>query len=102
MSSTYPSPAALTPPTVSNASVAVAGLNLSRIGLYAFNPSSTVTLWVSPSNQPAAVNGTCSIAVQPLQGVMLGPPNMPGWTNGLNAIASSAGPNVISLLEFTQ
>lgn len=102
MGSTYPSPSALTTPTVSNASVAVTGTNLQRSGLYVFNPSASVTLWVSPTGTAAAVNGAGSIAIQPLQGMMLGPPNMGAWTNGLNAIASSAGSNVIVILEFYQ
>jgi hypothetical protein len=101
-SSTYPSPNALTPSTVSNASVAVASVNSQRAALYVFNPSATVTLWVSPTGIAAAVNGAGSIAVQPLQGVTFGPPNTPPWTNGMNAIASSAGSNVIVILEFYQ
>jgi hypothetical protein len=100
MASTYPSPAALTPTTVSNSSVAVAGTNLSRAGLFVFNPSATVTLWVSPSNVPAVVNGAGSIAIQPLQGQMFGAPISPAWTNGMNAIASAAGTNTIVLLEY--
>lgn len=102
MSSSVPSPSALAPSTVSNASVAVAAFNTTRLGLYVFNPSATVTLWVTPTGTPAIVNGAGSIAVQPLQGVMFGPPNMPSWTNGMNAIASSAGSNVIVILEFYQ
>jgi hypothetical protein len=101
-SSTYPSPNALSPPTVSNASVQATGFNLQRAGLYVFNPSATVTLWVSPTGTPAAVAGAGSVAIEPLQGVMFGPPNTPSWTNGMNAIASSAGSNVIVLLEYYQ
>jgi hypothetical protein len=100
VSTTYPSPAALTAPTVSNASVAVTGVNLQRAGLYVFNPSGTITLWVAPTGIAAAVNGAGSIAIQPLQGVMFGPPGMPPWTTGMNAVASSAGANVIVILEF--
>ena len=101
MPSTYPSPAALAPPTVSNVSIAVAGVQLQRAGLYVFNPSGTVTLWVSPANVAASVGGPGSIAVQPLQGLMFGPPfNMPPWTNGMNAIADTPGSNKICLLEF--
>jgi hypothetical protein len=37
-----------------------------------------------------------------LQGVMFGPPNTPPWTNGMNAVASSAGSNVIVILEYYQ
>lgn len=98
MSSTYASPNALTTVTVSNASVQVTGSNLQRLGLYVFNPSATITLWVSPSPTAAVVNG--AIAIQPLQGVMFGPPNTPSWTNGMNAIASSAGSNVIVIHEY--
>lgn len=98
MSSTYPSPNALTTVTVSNASVQVTGPNLQRLGLFVFNPSATITLWVAPSPTPAVVNG--AIAIQPLQGVMFGPPNTPSWTNGMNAIASAAGPNVIVIHEY--
>lgn len=102
MASTYPSPSALTPTTVSNTSVAVAPFNLSRGGLYVFNPSATVTLWVAPTGTAAAVNGAGSVAIQPLQGQMFGPPLMSPWTNGMNAIASAPGANVIVLLEFYQ
>src|SRR5580698_179687 len=100
MTTTYPSPNALSAPTVSNSSVAVAAQNLQRAGLYVFNPSATITLWVSPSGIAATVNGAGSVAIQPLQGVMFGPPNTPPWTNGMNAIASSAGSNVIVILEY--
>lgn len=101
MASTYPSPAAIPTPTVSNASRLVASANLSRAGLYVFNPSSTITLWVAPLGTNAVVNGAGSIAIQPLQGLMFGPPGpLPAWTNGMNAIASSAGSNNIVLLEF--
>lgn len=101
-STTYPSPNALTETTVSNASVAVATINLQRAGLYVFNPSATITLWVAPTGTAAAVNGAGSIAIQPLQGVMFGPPNTPAWTNGMTAIASSAGSHVIVILEYYQ
>ena len=100
MGSTFASPTALTPVTVSNASVSVVSANLTRLGLYVFNPSATITLWVSPDGTPAVVNGAGSIAIQPLQGVMFGPPNTPPWTNGMSAIASSAGANVIVIHEY--
>jgi hypothetical protein len=100
--STYGSPNALSPPTVSNSSIAVTGANPSRAGLYVFNPSATVTLWISPTGTAAAVNGAGSVAIQPLQGVMFGPPNTPPWTNGMNAIASAGGANVIVILEYYQ
>ena len=101
-STTFPSPNALPETTVSNTSVVVATINLQRAGLYVFNPSATVTLWVSPSSTPAVVNGAGSVAIQPLQGVMFGPPNTPAWTNGMNCAASSAGSNVIVVLEYYQ
>jgi hypothetical protein len=99
--STFPSPAALTTPNVSASSVQVAAVNLSRLGLFVYNTSSTVTIWISPLGTPAVVNGSGSMAVQPLQGVMLGLPGpMPSWTQGLNAIASSAGTNALTVYEF--
>lgn len=99
---TYPSPSALPTPIVSNASVAVASFNGQRAALYVFNPSATITLWVAPTGTTAAVAGAGSVAIQPLQGVTFGAPNTPPWTNGMNAIASSAGSNQISILEFFQ
>jgi hypothetical protein len=99
MASTYPSPNELVTPNVSNTSVQVAPVNLTRSGLYVFNPSASVTLTITPLGT-AAVSGGPGIAIQPQQGQFLGPPNMPAWTNGMNAIASSAGTNVICLLEF--
>jgi hypothetical protein len=99
MGNIYASPAALVTPPVGAVSIAVAQQNLSRVGLYVFNPSATITLWVSPTGTPALVGGSGSIAVQPLQGIVLGAPNMPPWTNGLNAI-SSGGSNPITILEF--
>jgi hypothetical protein len=102
-STTFPSPNALPEAIVSDTpSVVVATINLQRAGLYVFNPSATVTLWVSPSSTPAVVNGAGSIAIQPLQGVMFGPPNTPSWTNGMNAIADTAGSNVIVIHEYYQ
>ncbi len=101
-STTYPSPNGLSTPTVSNASVAVAAVNPQRSCLYVFNPSATITLWVAPTGTVAAVNGAGSVAIQPLQGVPFGAPTMPPWTNGMNAVASSAGSNVIVILEFYQ
>lgn len=101
-SSTYPSPNALQPSTVSNASVQVAAVNPQRAALYIFNPSASVTLWVSPLGIAAAVLGAGSVAVQPQQGLTFGPPNTPPWTNGMNAIADTAGANVIVILEFYQ
>jgi hypothetical protein len=103
---TFPSPNALATPNVSNVSIAVATINLQRAGLYVFNPSSTVTLWVTPQNPPnapitpAVANGAGCITIQPLQGVMFGPPNTPAWTSGMNCIASAPGANVIAILEY--
>lgn len=100
MSSTYPSPNSLYSTTVSNTSVAVASANPQRLGLFVFNPSATVTLWVSPTGTTAVVNGSGCVAVQPNQGVMFGPPNTPPFTNGMNAIASAAGTNPIAVWEY--
>ena len=101
MASTFPSPAALTTPIVSSSSVQVAAQNLSRLGLYVYNPNSTITIWIAPLGTPAIVGGAGSMAIQPLQGLMLGPPGgIPPWTQGLNAIASSAGSNALTLYEF--
>ena len=102
MASTFPSPNALVTPNVSNASVQVVAANLSRAALYVFNPSASITLWVTATGNAAAVNGVGCVAVQPLQGIYFGPPTMGQWTNGMNAIASSAGTNVICILEFYQ
>ena len=107
VNSTLPSPNALATPFVSNTSVAVATINPQRAGLYVFNPSSTITLWVTPQSPsapttPAVVNGAGSITIQPLQGVMFGPPNTPAWTSGMNCIASSAGSNIVVILEYYQ
>lgn len=99
--STFPSPVPVVTPLVGAVSITVAQQNVTRLGLYVFNPSSAVTLWVSPTGIPAIVGGSGSIAVQPLQGIMLGPPGaMPPWITGLNAIASSGGANPITVLEF--
>jgi hypothetical protein len=100
MSSSVPSPNGLLTPLVSNSSVPIVGSSVTRLGLYVFNPSAAVVLWVSPTGIPAAVGGPASIAIQPQSGMLFGPPTMPSWTNGMNAIASSAGSNVIVLLEF--
>jgi hypothetical protein len=96
----HPSPIALSAPKVGASSVNVAPPNPHRGGLYVFNPSATITLWVAPTGIAATVNGAGSIAVSPLQGEMFGPPNMPAWTNGMNAAASSGDGNPISILEY--
>lgn len=101
MPSTYPSPAALPTPTVTGAqAVQVATFNLQRLGLYVFNPNQAVTLWVAPLGTTPAPNGAGSVAIQPLQAVMFGPPNTPNWTAGMNAIAGAAGTYAISILEY--
>ena len=97
----HPSPIALLSPWVGTKSAPVANPNPHRAGLYVSN-SSSVTLWVSPAGTSAAVNGAGSVPIQPLQGVMFGPPAMPAWTAGMNAIAPQDGPNAITILEFTQ
>lgn len=102
MASTQPSPNALVTPNVSNASVQVASVNASRAALFVFNPSATITLWVTATGTAAVVNGAGCVAIQPNQGIYFGPPTMGQWTNGMNAIASSAGSNVICVLEFYQ
>jgi len=96
----YPSPRPLVTPNVSSASVQVAAFNPPRLSLYAYNPSLTVTLWVSPLDIPAVVGGAGSIAIEPRQGKIFGPPNTPSWSNGMNAIADTPGANAITLLEF--
>lgn len=101
-SSTYPSPNALPTPLVGTVSISVAVANTQRAGLYVFNPSAANTLWIAPTGTPAAINGAGSIAIQPLQGQMFGPPNTPVWTTGMNAVASAGASNVIGLLEFYQ
>jgi hypothetical protein len=95
----HPSPIALLSPWVGTKSAPVANPNPHRLGLYVSN-SSPVTLWVSPSGTPAAVNGAGSVPIQPLQGLMFGPPAMPAWTAGMNAIAPQEGPNAITIFEF--
>lgn len=101
MTTTYPSPSALSTPNVSSSSVSIATNNPQRLGLFVFNPSATVTIWVCPSNQNATVGGAGMVAIQPQQGVMFGPPTQPPFTNGMNAIASSAGANHVAVWEFT-
>jgi hypothetical protein len=100
--STFLSPVPLVTGNVSSASVVVAQANPQRLGLFVFNPSATITLWVAPTGIAATVNGAGSVAVQPLQGVMFGPPNTPRWTAGMNCIASSAGSNIVVILEYLQ
>jgi hypothetical protein len=95
------SPTALLSPWVSTKSAPVANANPRRTGLYVSNPTN-VTIWVSPAGTAAIVNGAGSVPIQPLQGQMFGPPNMPSWTAGMNAIAAQDGPNAITVLEFSQ
>lgn len=100
MPSTYPSPNSIFSGTVSNTSTQVAAANPQRIGLQVYNPSASITLWVAPLGTAAVVNGSGSVAIQPLQAVMFGPPNTPNWTQGMNAIASSAGTNPCTVYEY--
>lgn len=100
MGTTYPSPAALATPLVGTASIQVCGPNLQRRALYIFNPSATITLAVMPTPIAAAI--TNGIIIQPQQGVWMGTDASGPWTNGVNAIASSGGANVIVILEFYQ
>ena len=105
MGTTYPSPSAIITPFVSNSVVQVAPPNLQRVALYVFNPSPTVSLYILPL--PLQVGGLLpsvgnGIIVQPQQYLWFGSPQYPPWTQGLNAIASSAGNNVIVVLEFYQ
>jgi hypothetical protein len=97
--STLPTPVAIATPTVGTTPVQVAGPNSTRLGLYVFNPSATVTLWITAVPAAPSVGGNGCIAIQPSQGLFLGPPNMPPWTAGINGIAGSLG-NVIAVLEF--
>jgi hypothetical protein len=97
----HSSPTALLSPWVGGKSTPVANPNPHRAGLYISN-SSTVTIWVSPAGTAAAVNGAGSVPIQPMQGQMFGPPNMPSWTSGMNAVAPQDGPNAITVLEFVQ
>lgn len=100
MGTSFPSPNSLVTPLVGTVSVQVAQANPQRLGLFVFNPSNVVTLWVSPDGVLASTNGIGSVAIQPLQGIMFGPPNTPPWTNSMNAIASAGGSNVIGILEY--
>jgi len=100
-------------PLVGTGSVNVIGPNLTRAGLYVFNPGNTNVIWITPQttaqtplnpggqNNPAVVGGAGCIPIQPQQGLMLGPPNnMPNFTNGLNAIASAGSNNPFTIWEF--
>jgi hypothetical protein len=97
--STLPNPTAIATPSVGTTPVQAISQNLTRIGLYIFNPSAAVTLWVTALPAVPAIGGNGCIAIQPSQGLFLGPPNMPPWTAGINAITSSPG-QVIAILEF--
>ena len=101
--STVPSPANIVA-SIGPASTVVVGANLTRMGLFVFNPSGVV-IWVCPSTtntgqaQAAVVGGAGSIPIQPQQGLMLGGSAMPPFTNGLNAISAS-GTNPLTVWEF--
>jgi hypothetical protein len=58
--SNHVSPLALSASKVGAASVQVAPPNPHRSGLYVFNPSASITLWVFPTGTPAVVNGAGS------------------------------------------
>ena len=114
MPSSTPSPCAI-PATVGTLSSTVLQPNISRLGVYLFNPSATVIIWVAPLTQPqtpgspggpanpAVVNGTGSIPIQPQQGLMLGAgaSGMPPFTNGLNAICGTPS-TPLTIWEFYQ
>lgn len=93
MPTTFPSPSALPTPLVGTASVQIAAQNTQRTGLYVFNPSGTVTLWVSPNGTLAVVNGAGSVAIQPLQGIFFGPPATPPFTQSMNCITTAPNAN---------
>lgn len=81
------SPLAITTSTVAQTSVQIVGQNLSRRGLYIFNPTSTHTLWIAPGSTVAAANGAGCVAVQPLQGIsFVDPP----FINSVNAVYDAA------------
>lgn len=80
----------------------VAEFNRARIGIAVYNPSLTVTLWVSPLETTAVASGAGSIAIEPRQMKNFGPPDGPAWTNGMNAIADIVGANAITILEYYQ
>jgi len=86
----HPSPNALLSPWVGVKSAPIANLNDRRLGLFVSN-SSAVTIWVSPMGTAAAVNGAGSVPIQPLQGVMFGPPAMPPWTAGYERDRAGGG-----------
>ena len=107
MPTTLPSPVVANALVGSSASIQVVPVNLTRQGLYVFNPSAVV-IWVCPATTaagiavPAAVSGSGSIPVQPQQGLLLGPRTMPQFTAALNAIAVSGSNNPLSIWEFYQ
>jgi hypothetical protein len=107
MAGTYPSPQATVSVSVGTVSVLVVPLNLSRSGLYVFNPGAVV-LWICPITTnnglplAASVGGAGSIAVQPQQGLIFGGSGLPHFTNGMNAIAASGGSNPITCWEYFQ
>lgn len=94
--------------TVGTSSTLIVPVNATRLGLYIFNPSATVPIWICPSqgpqgtgggNVPAVVNGAGSMLLQPLQGVLWCPPQGPSYTNGVNAICGTPS-TPITIWEF--
>lgn len=98
--SVYPSPRPLVTPPVGAVSITVIAFNPARTGLLIYNTSDTLTLWVSPLEIQATVRGAGCIGIEPQQSRNFGPPDGPTWTNGMNAIASGAGPTNITALEY--
>lgn len=95
--STQPVPRTIVTPLVGLVSVQVASQNITRNGLYVYNPSLAATIAISPSDAAAVINGAGSITLGPGIGITLGA-DLP-YLNGLNAIASS-GSTPITIWEF--
>lgn len=106
MANTVPSPNVYTP-TVGAVSAQVIPQNLTRRGIFVFNPGNVV-IWVCPAltatgtPQAAVIGGAGSIPIQPQQGLMLGDNgSTPPFTAALNAIASPGG-QPFTIWEFYQ
>lgn len=106
MANTVPSPTVYTP-TVGAVSAQVIPANLTRRGLFVFNPGNVV-IWICPATNnagmavPAVIGGAGSIPIQPQQGLMLGDDgSTPPFTNALVAIASPGG-QPFTIWEFYQ
>ena len=103
MASSYPSPASIKTPNVSNVtSVQIAPPNITRDSLYLFNPGTNV-IWVCPSVSSdqtplaATLAGVGSVPIQPMQGF-----SFPGFKGAMNAIAAAGATNVITVWEYYQ